>query len=167
MVARKPDCVLVVGVGNLLRRDDGVGCRVAERLQECGLPSHVRVVDAGTGGLTLLGLLQGYSQLYLIDAMAARLEPGTITRRRLSQLHPAQADEAPSAHGCRLFGVFQLAEALGESYDPVVFGVQPCDTSYGMALSDPVQEAVDRLVGIILEEISIHSDLDEGDKSHD
>lgn len=167
MVARKPEYLLIVGLGNLLRRDDGVGCRVVERLREYPLPPHVRVVDAGTGGLTVLSLLQGYSEVYLIDAMAAQLAPGTIVRRRLSQLQPAQPERGLSPHDCRVLGVFQLAEALGEHHDPVVFGVQPWDTSYGMVLSDPVQEAVDRLVGIILDEIFIDSDLDEGDDSHD
>lgn len=159
--------MLIVGLGSLLRQDDGVGCRVVERLQQCPLPPGVRVVDAGTGGLELLELLQGYDRVYLVDAMAARQAPGTIIRQRLSQLRPAQPEDDFSPHGCRLLGVFRLAEALGEHYDPIVFGIQPRDLSYGLALSEPVRKAVERLVGIILEEVWHYSDSNEGEETHD
>lgn len=169
MVERKPEMILVVGLGNLLRRDDGVGCRVVERLQQGALPSHVRVVDAGSGGLNLLSLIEGYSQVYIIDAMEAKLAPGTITRRRLSQLRFKSSPGDMDPHHCRIAGVFQLAEALGEYHDPVIYGVQPRDVSHGEALSDPVQEAADRLVGILQDEIltDLDSVSDEGEDCHD
>jgi len=169
MVGRKPEPVLIVGLGNLLRRDDGVGCRIAERLQQCPLPPNVRVVDGGPGGLALLELIQGYSRVYLIDAMAARLEPGTIVRRRLSELRFKSLSTELDPHDCRVAGVFRLAAALGEHYDPIIYGVQHRDVSYGMALSDPVQQAAERLIRLLLDELSTQSDpvLDEGDLNHD
>lgn len=162
--------ILIVGLGNLLRNDDGVGCRVVEELSRRSLPGHVRVVDAGTGGgLTLLGLMEGYSRIYLIDALAAGREPGAIVRFQVSQVRIKEPIRDLGLHGPRVLGAFQLAEALGEHYDPVVFGVQPLDTNYGTLLSAPVQEAAGRLVEMILSEITVEADSSEekGDDSHD
>ena len=59
---------LVLGVGNLLLKDEGVGIHVIKALENEKLPAHVHLMDGGTGGLHLLSWLQGYDRIIMIDA---------------------------------------------------------------------------------------------------
>ena len=68
---------------------------VVERLWQQELPPNVRVEDLGNGGLALLGLLEGYERIYIVDALSAGLEPGTIKRFRLSQVHVCEFRPRP------------------------------------------------------------------------
>ena len=87
---------LVLGVGNLLLKDEGVGIHVIKALENEKLPAHVHLMDGGTGGLHLLSWLQGYDRIIMIDATLDNNPPGTV---RLIQ--PRYATDFPplmSAH---------------------------------------------------------------------
>ena len=73
--------VLVLGLGNVLLRDEGVGVRVVERLQRAyRLPDYVELVDGGTGGMTLLDVIANRDELLVIDAVKAGHLPGTVVK---------------------------------------------------------------------------------------
>ena len=75
------DRIVVLGVGNILLKDEGVGVRVIEKLQgQYTLPENVRVVDGGTQGLWLLSTIQEADHLIVVDAVLGGDEPGTIYR---------------------------------------------------------------------------------------
>ena len=78
--------MLVVGVGNVLLRDEGVGVWVARALKTRPLPEGVEVVDLGTSCESLLALTDGVEKLVIVDAMMAGLEPGTVLRLRPEDL---------------------------------------------------------------------------------
>ena len=69
---------LVLGVGNLLLKDEGVGIHVIKALENEKLPAHVHLMDGGTGGLHLLSWLQGYDRIIMIDATLDNNLPGTV-----------------------------------------------------------------------------------------
>ena len=75
--------VLVLGLGNVLLKDEGVGVHVAGQLQKQVLPCNVEVIDGGTAGLDVLLSQQGLDKLVVIDAMRAGKKPGTIYKTRL------------------------------------------------------------------------------------
>lgn len=77
-----PDKILVLGIGNLILNDEGIGIHVVNALNEMEIPQGVDVLDGGTGGLALLETLQSYRQLILVDAALDNNPVGTI--RRLS-----------------------------------------------------------------------------------
>ena len=77
-----PDKILVLGIGNLVLNDEGIGIHVVNALSEMEIPQGVDVLDGGTGGLALLETLQSYRQLILVDAALDNNPVGTI--RRLS-----------------------------------------------------------------------------------
>ena len=87
---------LIIGLGNPLRRDDGVGVRVVELLAARDLPAGVEVVDGGTPGLGLVPLLEGRQRVILVDAADLGREPGAFVRFTLDQirLSPPRPDEA-------------------------------------------------------------------------
>jgi hydrogenase maturation protease len=88
--ATKREKVLVLGLGNVLMGDEGVGVHVVRALEQQTLPANVECLDGGTGGFTLLEPLQGASRVILIDAAADGNPPGTVTRTtpRFSRDYP-------------------------------------------------------------------------------
>jgi len=163
--------ILVAGVGNIFKGDDGFGVEVARRLAKRSLPPDVKVVDFGIRGIDLTyALLDGYKAAVLIDAMQRGHEPGTIT---IVEPELAAVDElAPedlliSPHDLDPAKVLRLVQALGGNCqrlllvacEPATFG----DEDEGvMGLSPPVAavidravEAVEKLVGQLLDEIRV------------
>ncbi|TKJ29392.1 MAG: Ni,Fe-hydrogenase maturation factor [Chloroflexi bacterium B3_Chlor] len=146
--------VLVLGVGNLLLGDEGVGIHAVRELEGRALPPHVDVVDGGTPGLDLPDLISGYERVMIIDAVDAGAKPGTIFRFTPGDVTP-KADAFPlSLHQVEILKVLELATCLGQALPPiVVYGIQPEDLSWRMNLSTALQERLPELVEAILEEL--------------
>jgi hydrogenase maturation protease len=144
--------ILVAGMGNLLRRDDGFGVEVARRLAEQGgLPAYVKIVEVGIGGVHLVQeLLSGYDVLVIVDAVERDRAPGTV--HVLEADVPDLADWPERArenfladmHYTTPTKALILAKALGV-LPPKTFivGCQPADAAdLGIGLSEPVENAV-------------------------
>lgn len=103
--------VLVLGVGNVLMGDEGVGVQILRRLEnETALPG-VRLLDGGTGGVNLLTEFEGVSAVILIDATRDGTAAGTVT-----YLQPQRVGELPRGLGAHDFGLkdlFAAAALLG------------------------------------------------------
>ncbi len=151
------ETVLVVGVGNPLARDEGVGIGALQRLRARGLPAHVRTLDAGTDLLAVMPDLARADRVILIDAVRAGGEPGTIYRLRLEDLLDAARPEGPwrSAHDVSVVSAVRLAEAAGQALPPtVVFGVEPGEVALGEGLTPAVEAALDTLGEKVLAEVN-------------
>jgi hydrogenase maturation protease len=118
------DRILVMGVGNPLMRDEGIGPRVIELLRSTyTFPANVEVVDAGTMGLMILDLLRGIDRLIVVDAVKdTGHEPGTVLL--LSPEDLAENQVMHSLHDMRLVDVLQNAALLDCTPSTVVVGVQ-------------------------------------------
>ncbi|HIE39765.1 MAG TPA: HyaD/HybD family hydrogenase maturation endopeptidase [Anaerolineales bacterium] len=146
---------LILGVGNILLSDDGVGVHVVRRLEEVAeFPETVQVLDGGTKGLDLLHYLEGVSHLIIIDAVEIGESPGTLARLEGDQV-PAYLSLKMSPHEIGLPDML-FAAKLRDLYpeEVVVWGVQPATTEVGLALSEPVAARVDVLVERVLEELA-------------
>jgi len=145
---------LILGVGNILLSDDGVGVHAVRRLQEVTqLPDEVQVLDAGTKGLDLLHYLEGVSHLIIVDAVETGGPPGTLIRLAGDQV-PAYLSLKMSPHEIGLPDMLFAAQ-LRDLYpeEVVVLGVQPATTEVGLELSEPVAARVDELVEQMLAEL--------------
>ena len=153
--------VLIAGVGNLLRRDDGFGVVVARRLADAdNLPSGVEVIETGIGGLSIVQqLMGGYDALILVDAVDQEAEPGRVFL--LDPIVPDPQAMAPDAwreqfsnlHLAEPSRVLLLARAL-KVLPPrvVIVGCQPMDCEeVGEGLTPPVEAAVEVAVSAIRE----------------
>ena len=98
---------LVLGVGNLLLKDEGVGIHVIKALENEKLPAHVHLMDGGTGGLHLLSWLQGYDRIIMIDATLDNNPPGTV---RLIQ--PRYATDFPPLMSAHEIGLKDMIDAM-------------------------------------------------------
>ena len=146
--------VLVLGIGNILLRDEGVGVRVIEALREMPLPEHVELCDGGTAGADLLDILSDRRKVIVIDAMDTDAEPGTVYRLTLDELRPADTPPV-SLHDIGLLETLDMARYLGTQPDGVVvFGVKPANVDCGLELSPAVRQAIPRIIDLILQEIS-------------
>lgn len=154
MVEQRNVETLILGVGNLLLSDEGVGIRVIERLQaEYELPEQVQVLDGGTLGLDLLYYLEGVENLLIIDAVEMESEPGTLLRM--------EGDEVPSFLSIKMsphqIGIPDMlfAAKLRDLYPPnvVLWGVQPAELDVSMEMSPLMNARVDVLVGKALAEL--------------
>ena len=144
--------VLVLGIGNILLRDEGVGVRVVEMLQAMELPSTVEVFDGATAGVDLLDVLADRRKVIVIDALQADEPPGTVFRLSPSELEPPEPMPL-SLHQVGLLEALRMARLIGCPPEQVViFGVRPKDVGYGLDLSAEVAEAIPKVVELVLSE---------------
>lgn len=99
--------ILILGIGNYLMGDEGVGVHTALRLQGMGLPENIEIVDGGTGGFHLLQYFEDYDTVILIDATLDGNAPGTI---RL--IEPRFAQDFPRAMSTHDIGLRDMVSAL-------------------------------------------------------
>jgi hydrogenase maturation protease len=146
---------LVLGLGNVLLGDEGVGVRVVERLLErYDFPEGVQVMDGGNQGLYLLPYVEDATRLVVVDAVQARKPPGTLMRLTGDEI-PIFLDVAKvSPHQEGLQDVLAVAMLRGCLPDEVVFwGAQVESLDVGLELSPAVASQVDALVEKVLVEL--------------
>jgi len=153
---------VVLGIGNLLLSDEGVGVHAARALAQEELPGEVEVLDVGCAFLDALPALEQADRIIIVDAMEAGEAPGTVYRIPLDQCRPREL--VGSLHE------FDLPRALflcGRTTMPeaVVYGVEPATIEWGLELSPAVQKSFEPLLAALRREISgafVESDLDGG-----
>lgn len=139
----KTDAILVMGVGNYLMGDEGIGVRVIEALARESLPAYVDLLDGGTGGFLLLDRFQAYGTVIFVDATMDGRPAGTT---RL--LRPRFASDFPSALSVHDLGLKDMIEAvyLMDKQPDLYLLTVSIDriTPMTIDLSEPVQEAIPR-----------------------
>lgn len=146
--------ILILGLGNPLQGDDGVGCRVVKALDARALPDTVEVMDGGTPGIGLLNLLEGRARVILVDAAEMGLAPGEFRRFTADQVTLVGSAQRLSLHRASVADALALARALNIALpDIVFFGVQPASVEWRDSLSPAVQDAVPRVLEAILDEL--------------
>jgi hydrogenase maturation protease len=155
IVKNASERIIILGVGNILLRDEGVGVRVVEQLErDFSFPENVRLVDGGTQGLWLMSTIQESDHLIVVDAVLGRGEPGTLYRLEKDDL-PKGLRAKQSAHDSDLIEALNLCELLDAGPKSVtVIGIEPADIQpYGLELTEKVAAKVDELAEKVLEEL--------------
>lgn len=145
--------ILVLGVGNALMRDEGVGPRIVEAiLAGWSLPDNVRVIDAGTLGFAIVHLLKEADFVLVADAVdGTGRPPGTVLRLRPEHFAPNQV--LHSLHDVRLVDVLAAARLIGVEPAVECVGVQVEDIApeeFSIGLTAAVESAVPRAVAAVL-----------------
>jgi hydrogenase maturation protease len=149
---KKP--ILVLGVGNLVLTDEGVGVHVARRMQEMDLPSDVDVMDGATGGFDLLDDIEGRKKVIVVDTVNGGEAPGTIYRMTAEDIEETEKARL-SLHEIDVTDLLKLAD-LFEIQKPeiVIIGIEPKDMdSASMELSPEIEAKVPRLIELVMKEI--------------
>lgn len=142
---------VVIGLGNPLMGDDGLGLAALARLREAwDVPADVELVDGGTWGMNLLPIIEDAGRVLLIDAINIAAEPGTeveIPRERL----PRYLATKISPHQVDLCDVLALAELRGTLPEQTTaVGLQPATVELSNELSDVLRCRLDELVGSVV-----------------
>jgi hydrogenase maturation protease len=147
--------ILVLGIGNLVMTDDGIGVRVVQSIEErFRFPDQVTVLDGGTLGLDLLPRIEVAERLLIVDALDTGAPPGTLVRLSGAQI-PQALETRLSPHQIGLQELLSVASLLGHSPgETVLWGVQPESIQLALRLSASVAEQLEPLVGKVLEELA-------------
>ncbi|MDP2194749.1 MAG: HyaD/HybD family hydrogenase maturation endopeptidase [Rhodocyclaceae bacterium] len=147
--------VVVLGVGNTILADEGVGVRVVEALErEYTVPAGVTVIDAGTSGMEMLEDLSDLDFLLVVDAIAAGKAPGELVQLRGDAV-PVFFRRNLSPHGIGLSDVLASLEFLGaEPKETVILGVQPTSLDLSTELTPTIAACVPALVAQVVAELT-------------
>ena len=148
-----PGCdVLVVGCGNLLRGDDGVGPVLIRHLWDRGVPEGAKLVDGGTAGMDVGFQMRGAKRVVIVDASETGVTPGTVYRMPGEELTDLPPLQGLHTHSFRWDHAIPFARwALGDACptDITVFLIEAADTAMGAELSEPVSTAMEQVIGLI------------------
>lgn len=144
---------LVLGIGNILLKDEGIGVRVIDYLHKCPVPDHVELVDGGTAGADLLDVLSDRRNVIIIDAADTDAPPGTVIR-----LTPkdwlAEQQNPLSLHDLDLPQTLAMTHLLGCAPRNVIcLAVVPESVEPGMELTDTLQPLVPKIADMVLDEL--------------
>jgi hydrogenase maturation protease len=146
---------IIIGLGNPILGDDGVGWKVAEELKKHlspDMPIHVELLSLG--GLSLMEHLIGYERAILIDAIASDLEPGSIMTSKLSELPDVSALHTTSAHDTSLQNALKLGKSMGADLpeEVTVVGIATNHVyDFSEELSLPVSQAISKATRIVID----------------
>lgn len=145
--------VLVLGIGNVLMGDEGVGVHVVRHLEGMHLPANVQCLDGGTGSFLLLEPLQQASRVVLIDATVDENPPGTV--RRLTPRFSSDYPKTLTAHDIGLKDLLDAAYLMGEPLDVALFTISIAPPEgVGMTLSPAIAARIDEIARIVENELA-------------
>jgi len=146
--------ILVLGVGNILYTDEGVGVRCVEKLEtEYEFSDNVTLVDGGTLGMRLMDYLLNCDTAIILDAVLGGQEPGTIYRCTGDDLRKSIAFK-DSMHQSDLVDSLVYCELMGNRPDAVVIGIQPHDyQTMALEVSEVLASRLDDMAGFALKEV--------------
>ncbi len=148
-----PKRVIVLGVGNLLLSDEGVGVHVAKKLMEMELPPGVQVVEGGTDGFRLMNVVTEADRLIIVDAVKGGEAPGSIYRFDIKDAPTYPDAYKTSVHQIGILEVVHLSELVGKTPETTIIGVEPRSLDLGMELSPEVEATLPRIIEIVFQEI--------------
>jgi hydrogenase maturation protease len=143
---------LVLGIGNILLRDEGVGVRVIEAMRHLPLPEGIELLDGGTSGADLVDAVADRTKVIVIDAVRTDRKPGTILRFSADDL-VREAEGTLSLHEFGLLETLTAARLLAcAPKQVVIFGIQPKEIGTGLELSAEVAEVLPEVIELVLAE---------------
>jgi hydrogenase maturation protease len=146
--------VVVIGVGNLLQKDEGVGIHAIRSLQEMDLPADVKLVDGGTSP-DLIAYTKAGDKMIIIDCASAGGKPGEIYHFKPEDLEAGRG-RLTSAHEMGVVENLKLMEMTGNKpKETVIIGIEPAEIEWGMELSDTIKKRLPELVETVLKEIQV------------
>jgi hydrogenase maturation protease len=142
----------ILGVGNELLSDEGIGVHTIKKLQKIELPPEVEVIEGGTDGFGLINIITDTDYLIVIDSIKGGSEPGTIYRFNINDAPSCPDVFKTSVHQIGILEVINLSQLIGKTPETVVIGIEPENISAGMDLSKKLKEKIPKIIDLVLEE---------------
>ena len=145
---------MVVGLGNLLLKDDGIGIWLLRELQKKGPPPGITCLEGGTGLWAIPGLLPPGTRLLVVDALRGGGKPGSVYLLSEANFNNDELAAQPwnSLHDLGLLGLLQLPELARQLHSWAIMGVEPQAIEPGIGLTPPLQAKLAELTGVLWQE---------------
>ncbi len=146
--------IVVLGVGNILLRDEGAGVRALQRLEARYLfPPEVELIDGGVLGLNLMAVLEGAQRVIVLDCVRGGKKPGELHLFDFAEI-PPRVRYKDSLHQLDLVETMSLLPLTGEAPPTWVVGIEPDSLDpWGMELSPAVEAGLEGMIQAVLEEL--------------
>ena len=147
---------LIMGLGNALLCDDGIGIHIVQKLEQKNLPENVVVEEAGTAGIGILDFIVGYKKLIIVDAIEKGENPGTIIEMDGKNLLNYATLHAASIHDADIVTAMELGRKLNLQIpkDVKIYGIQIKDVStFSMTCTPEVAKTINQVCERIIREI--------------
>ena len=162
-----PRKITVLGIGNELLSDEGVGVYVAKELEKRGPIPGVEVIEGGTDGFGLINIITDTDYLIVVDSLKGGEEPGTFYKFRVEDAPQCPDIFKTSIHQVGILEVLNLSGLIGKTPETIIFGVEPKKITRGMNISAVIKKKIPRLLELIdqeIEKIKIKGDISETDE---
>jgi hydrogenase maturation protease len=145
--------ITILGIGNILLSDEGIGVHVANELMKNTLPPNISVIEGGTDGFRLLNIITEADRLIVIDAVRGGDAPGSIYRFDIDDVKSCPSGFKTSVHQIGILEVIDLSGLIGKTPHTTIIGIEPKSLEMGMELSPEVREKIPRIIDIVLDEV--------------
>jgi hydrogenase maturation protease len=146
-MAKKP--VLVLGVGNILYGDDGIGSEVINVLSQTISDPGIELIDGGVGGYGLIDYLDGREKVIIIDAVNMEMQAGTCREFAPDDVSLVERLKPVSLHDTNVLDVVNLARSVYQMPEIRFVGIQPARVAQGIGLSEELQAKKEEIVGCV------------------
>ncbi len=146
--------IMVIGVGNVLMKDEGFGIHVIKRMEQMfEFPENVEIVDGGVLGVHLLGIISKPDHLIVVDVIRNGGKPGDMYRIEQKDI-PQRIRAKNSVHQVDFLEALTLCQAMDHQPEAVILGVEPEDiTTLETDLTEAVEEKVGPVIDLVLAEL--------------
>lgn len=143
---------VIIGIGNILLRDDGVGVHTINCLRNENIPSTIELVDGGTSTLNILSYFLDYSRVIIIDCLRAGYEPGTIYKINPDEIKNYRSENL-SLHDVQILDVIKMANMIGKFPKVTIIGIEPEEINLHTELTETIRNKVPEVIKHIKNEL--------------
>ena len=146
----------IIGIGNPLKQDDGIGITLLEKLIEKknNLPKNIEYIDGGTGFLNLLPVLSNFSKIIIIDAVNFNGKIGESKLFTIKDIKNPDFYEKFNSHGTNFLQIIELYKKLNDKQTEIYFfGIQPKEISQGTILTTELEKKTDLIFEKLVKDI--------------
>lgn len=143
----------VIGIGNILLRDDGIGIHIINELQKEKFKNNIDLIDGGTSTLDLLGYFVENDKIIIVDSLKGGHPPGTIYKITPEELG-SYIKANSSLHDVQVLDIVKQANFMGHFPKVTIIGIEPEEIFYDMDLSETLNNEIPNIINIIKEEIN-------------
>jgi len=145
--------IFVLGVGNLLLGDEGVGVHLIQRLREMEIDERVELIDGGTSLLDFLLRMEDISKLIIVDAIKLGGKPGKTYKICVDGSLLKGIKGITSLHQMGVGETLVIAQKMGKLPPTVIIGIEPKKIAYGLELSPEIEREMGKMVDLVLAEV--------------
>ncbi len=149
----REDKIVILGVGNLLLTDEGVGVHLIQKLRETEIGEEIELVDGGTSILDFIPQAEDVSKLIIVDAIKLGGKPGKTYRICVDDSLLRGAKGMTSLHQLGVVETLAIAQKMGKLPHTVIIGIEPKEIGYGLDLSPEIEREMGKMVNLILDEV--------------